>query len=255
MIGLYFSGTGNTKHCIEKFLNHCGEGNQSYSIEDVKSVSALETAQDIVLAYPVYFSNIPKILSDYIEQHGELFRGKNIFLIATMGLFSGDGAGCGARKLKKQCAIIKGSLHLKMPDCVCDVKLLKKSMEKNQQIIKEAEEKSKKAAINYMSGSPSKEGLGIFSHIAGLFGQRLWFYNKTTSYSDKLKIDRANCMGCATCGSVCPMMNILMLGGKAISGNSCTMCYRCISQCPQKAITLIGKQVVEQCKIENYVYS
>jgi ferredoxin len=252
MIGLYFSGTGNSKHCIEKFLNHCGEGIKSYSIEDINSASALENSQDIVLAYPVYFSNMPKILSDYIQQHGELFRGKNIFLIATMGFFSGDGTGCGARKLQKQGAIIKGGLHLKMPDCIGDVKLLKKSMEKNQLIIKAAEEKCKKAAVNYMSGSPSREGLGILSHIAGLFGQRLWFYAKTREYSNKLKIDRPKCSGCGTCVSVCPMVNIVMLGEKAICGNSCTMCYRCIGQCPQRAITLLGNKVVEQCRIENY---
>jgi ferredoxin len=255
MIGIYFSGTGNSKHCIEKFLSYCGEGIEYYAIEDVNSVSALEKSKDIVLAYPVYFSNIPKILRDYIQQHGSLFQGKNVFLIATMGLFSGDGTGCSARILKKQGAMIKGGLHLKMPDCVCDVKLLKKTMEKNRLIIKEAEEKSMKAAINYMSGSPSKEGLGILSHIAGLFGQRLWFYGKTRNYSDNLKIDRAKCTGCATCGSVCPMKNIVMLGDKAISGNSCTMCYRCISQCPQKAITLVGDKVVEQCRIENYLYA
>lgn len=42
-----------------------------------------------------------------------------------MGAFSGDGAGCTARLLKKYGAIILGGLHIKMPDSVCDSKLLK----------------------------------------------------------------------------------------------------------------------------------
>jgi len=32
MIGIYFSGTGNTKYCIEKFLEECGDDIKSYSI-------------------------------------------------------------------------------------------------------------------------------------------------------------------------------------------------------------------------------
>ena len=58
-----------------------------------------------------------------------------------MGAFSGDGTGCGARLLKKCGANILGGLHLRMPDTVADVKLLKKSSEENKAIIKNTEEK------------------------------------------------------------------------------------------------------------------
>lgn len=90
------------------------------------------------------------------------------------------------------------------------------------------------------------------SHIIGLFGQRLWFYKKTTGYTDKLKIGDA-CTGCGLCASVCPMGNIMMKEGKPHSDNRCTMCYRCISSCPNQAITLLGDKVQEQCRFEKYV--
>lgn len=255
MIGLYFSGTGNTKHCLETFLNELGEGSKAFSIEDPESVPALEKECDIVVAYPVYFSNIPKILDDHICRHGQLFRGKKVFLLATMGLFSGDGAGCAARRLKKHGAVIAGGLHLKMPDCIGDVKLLKKSLVANQRIIEQAEEKCGIAAADYRVGNPPKDGLGALSHIAGLLGQRLWFYHKTRRYSDKLRIDRAVCSGCGACLYACPMNNISLLDTKAISGDSCTMCYRCVGNCPCQAITLLGKKVVEQCNVEKYLYA
>ncbi len=54
---------------------------------------------------------------------------------------SGDGAGCGARLLKKYGANIIGGLHLKMPDCIGDVKLLKKTLKQNKQLVKCAENK------------------------------------------------------------------------------------------------------------------
>lgn len=91
----------------------------------------------------------------------------------------------------------------------------------------------------------------LCSHLIGLFGQRLWFYRKTTGYTDKLKIHE-NCIGCGLCVSLCPMKNISLNNGKAVADKKCTMCYRCISHCPKKAITLLGNEIKEQCQYEKY---
>ena len=145
MIGVVFSGTGNTKHCVERFLNGIEGGSEIYPIENPQAVAAVKGADEIVFAYPVYYSNLPKIVRDFITDNAELWRGKRIFIIATMGLFSGDGAGCAARLFKKYGAYVAGGLHLKMPDCIGDVKLLKKPPEKNRELIKRADEKTGKA--------------------------------------------------------------------------------------------------------------
>lgn len=168
-----------------------------------------------------------------------------------MGAFSGDGAGCTARLLKKYGASILGGLHIKMPDSVCDSKLLKKTLEENREIVKQADKKIELVAEKIKQGQYTKDGISFFSHLIGLFGQRLWFYNKTTRYTDKLKINQ-DCIGCNLCVSLCPMKNISIQNGKAVAGNQCTMCYRCISHCPKKAITLLGNQVTEQCQYEKY---
>jgi len=135
MIGIYFSGTGNTKYCIEKFLEECGDDIKSYSIEDEKAVSEIKNHEKIVIAYPVYYSNIPKILSDFIKNNSTIWQDKEVFIVATMGLFSGDGAGILARLLKSFGAKILGGLHLKMPDCISDVKLLKRTLDENKEIV------------------------------------------------------------------------------------------------------------------------
>lgn len=168
-----------------------------------------------------------------------------------MGLFSGDGAGTAARLLKKCGAIIIGGLHVKMPDCICDVKLLKYSLSKNKQIISDTDNKLKIAAQHMQQGMIPNDGLNILDHIAGLFGQRLWFYKKTQQYSDQLKIN-SNCIGCGLCTQHCPMNNLMLNQGKALAKDHCTMCYRCINQCPQKAITLLGKKVIVQHSINEY---
>lgn len=169
-----------------------------------------------------------------------------------MGLFSGDGTGCSARLFQKYSATILGGLHLKMPDCIGDEKVLKKSVEANQELILQADKKITNAAFRLKEGTPHREGLGFLYHMAGLFGQRLWFYGKTTSYKHKPNIDLEKCIGCGCCTAVCPMKNITIEDGKAISHNQCTLCYRCFSQCPTKALTILGKQVHEQCQFEKY---
>ena len=154
---------------------------------------------------------------------------------------------------KKYGVNIIGGLHLKMPDCIGDVKALKKSLEENKEIVKRADIKIKGTVDNIKNGQYSRDGLTFVSHLAGLFGQRLYFYKKTYRLKDKLKINYEKCISCGKCSSLCPMNNIKMSDNKPITQNKCTSCYRCISNCPKQAITLIGNEVLEQCTIEKYI--
>ncbi len=246
MIGIYFSGTGNSRYCIEKFLEEYDNTASAYSIEDDQLLQQLDIHNEIVFSYPVQYSNIPKILRDYIVKYRDKWQGKKIFVIATMAMFSGDGAGVLGRLLEEYGAIIIGGLHLKMPDSICDEKVLKNSLEKNRMIIRKAEDKISKTVITLKQGKSVKEGLGVISRLVGCFGQRIYFVGKMNKYYDKLKINSEQCIGCGACVKQCPMNNIELQSGKAISSNRCTMCYRCANICPKQAIMLLGKKVVKQ---------
>lgn len=213
----------------------------------------IKNDNEIVLGYPVQYSNVPKILRDYIINNSHIWKGKKVFIIATMGLFSGDGAGILARLLNNYGAVIIGGLHLKMPDSIGDVRALKRSFEKNRELVVKAEEKICTAVSNIKNGKPPQEGLGKACHFAGLFGQRLYFWRKTQKYTDRLKIDSLKCINCGLCEKLCPMSNITIVNGIAVSSDKCTMCYRCISKCPRQAITLLGKNVIEQNDIIRYL--
>lgn len=253
MVGIYFSGTGNTRHCVEKFVKEQDETSDIISIEEPGAISEIQKNDFIVFGYPTYYSNLPKIVHDFIINNQNHFKGKKIFIISTMGLFSGDGAGCSARLFKRSGADIIGGLHLKMPDCISDEKVLKKSLAKNKELISIADKKISVAVTRLKAGKAPKEGLNALYLIAGLLGQRLWFYYKTKQYSDKLHINPLKCIGCGKCRNICPMKNIELSEGKAKANGRCTMCYRCISQCPNQAITLLGKTIYEQCCFENYM--
>ena len=252
MIGIYFSGTGNTRFCLEKFATFYDPTMEIISIEESAAIEKIKLHTDIVFAYPIYYSSLPKIVRDFIMDHPSIWENKRIFIIATMGLFSGDGAGLAARLFKRYKAHIWGGLHLKMPDCICDVKALKHSTNQNLQIVSNASDKLQRAVNKIKEGASPKEGLGSFYHIAGLLGQRLWFFNKTRQYYENVRIDPKACIGCGGCVSTCPMRNLSILQGKAVAGKTCTLCYRCANQCKRKAITILGKQVISQWSIDQW---
>ena len=59
-------------------------------------------------------------------------------------------------------AVISGGLHIRMPDSICDVKLLKKSLEENKKIIDKADKKITKAAQKIKKGSTQGRKLHFF---------------------------------------------------------------------------------------------
>ncbi len=253
MVGIYFSGTGNSKYAAQLFCKEYDSESETYSIEDSEALTAATDADLIIFAYPVQFSTVPKIMRDYITDHNELWMNKKVFIIATMGLFSGDGSGLLGRLLQSCGATVIGGLHLKMPDSIADEKALKRPLEKNRELVKQADRKIKESVKRLKAGNPTREGIGVLYRLAGFFGQRAYFGHKTARYSSKLKIDNDKCIGCGICEKLCPMKNISIKEQKAVSSDSCTMCYRCINKCPGQAITLLGKRVVEQCGIEKYI--
>lgn len=253
MTGIYFSGTGNSKYAAECFCRNYDKDSKVFSIEDPDAVSEIKHSDLLVFAYPVQYSTVPKIMRDFITNHSELWMNKKVFIIATMGLFSGDGSGMLGRLLHGFGAEVIGGLHLKMPDSIGDEKALKRPLETNRELVRSAESKIKESVRHLKEGKPTREGLGPLYQMAGLFGQRLYFGHKTKEYSSKLKINSDKCVGCGLCVKLCPMNNLTVAQGKAVSGNQCTMCYRCINKCPKQAITLLGKEVIEQSVIEKYV--
>ena len=87
MLGVYFSGTGNTKYVLNLFLKNLGQTYSISSIEDKDTLEKIKKNKDIVIAHPIHYSCIPKIFRDFLDNNIELFRDKNIFIITTMGLF------------------------------------------------------------------------------------------------------------------------------------------------------------------------
>jgi flavodoxin len=86
MIGIYFSGTGNTRYAVERFVSLIDNEADCFSIEDRSVIDELPKHDTIVFGFPVYYSNLPKIAKGFITDNNECFAGKKVFVIATKAL-------------------------------------------------------------------------------------------------------------------------------------------------------------------------
>ncbi|MDD6324818.1 MAG: hypothetical protein PUA72_04425 [Lachnospiraceae bacterium] len=76
MIGIYLSGTGNTKHCVEKLVSLLDAAAECIPLEVPHITDTLEKQSTIILGYPTQFSNAPFMVRDFIRKNRYLWNGK-----------------------------------------------------------------------------------------------------------------------------------------------------------------------------------
>ena len=84
MIGIYLSGTGNTKHCVEKLVSLLDAAAECIPLEAPHVTETLEKQSTIILDYPTQFSNAPFMVRDFIRKNRCLWNGKSVFCLNTM---------------------------------------------------------------------------------------------------------------------------------------------------------------------------
>ena len=78
MLGIYLSGTGNTKHCIERLTSLLEEDAETIPIEDRNVIEKIVSNDVIILGYPTQFSNMPYMVRDFINKNKEIWQGKKL---------------------------------------------------------------------------------------------------------------------------------------------------------------------------------
>ncbi|MDR1794393.1 MAG: EFR1 family ferrodoxin [Erysipelotrichaceae bacterium] len=227
MLIVYFSGTGNTRHLAKKLaaLLNC----ESSSIEEKQTEVKLAQSAQVILAYPVYFSGPPKIISEFVES--QTWQNKQVFLLTTCGLMNGGAIKSMAETLKAAGAAILGGMSFQMPENIGDNALFMKVLPpsgNNKKIVK-AEIGIELLAAKIKRGDYPQKGLrmAVSTHV---------------NSDVKMKIDETKCNHCGLCKKLCPYQEEY--------GTKCTLCYRCYANCPQQAITGFGKKVVVQYTFE-----
>ena len=237
MLVIYFSGTGNTKYCAERFANNMGA--VSYSIENDTDFDALITAhEEIVFFYPIYGSCVPRIMREFVDAHNESLDNKKIMIFCTQLLFSGDGSRVFTELLEGiNCHIIYAD-HFNMPNNISNVPIVPvKNGDDISKKIKKANIKIDQVCENIKKGIVVKRGFNSMSKASATIIQRAHFINMEKKAASAVRIS-SDCISCGKCCECCPMDNLELVEGKVQCNGNCTLCYRCINLCPTKAITV-----------------
>mgnify|MGYP001321701664 CR=1 FL=1 len=107
----YFSGTGNTRYVTRDLCKKLSEGFDAlaFDISGTGELSAeLRAADCVLLAFPVYGSSPPVPMRRFVYDHADVWKGKEVIVVATQYMFSGDGAASLGRSVRNisKCQII-----------------------------------------------------------------------------------------------------------------------------------------------------
>ena len=89
----YFSGTGNTRYVTRDLCKKLSEGFDAlaFDISGTGELSAeLRAADCVLLAFPVYGSSPPVPMRRFVYDHADVWKGKEVIVVATQYMFSGD---------------------------------------------------------------------------------------------------------------------------------------------------------------------
>ena len=174
-----------------------------------------------------------------------------MFIIITKALFNAFGVGYAVKMLKESGAEFIGSIQLNMPNNIRDIFIMEIALTKNyKKVIDKADREIIRFANKFKANKPIKSGLNAFNYITGFILKVLRFYPKTDKYISAPKINKEKCAGCGKCAKLCPLQNIKIVGGKALSNGKCTVCYRCFNNCGAKALTILGDKVYGRYSFE-----
>lgn len=241
----YFSGTGNTWWCAKTLSEQLEILGVSLSIQSIEQVdresvvASIENSAFIGLAYPIYGSDLPQIMKDFIDDMLPInIAGKQLFIFCTQLMFSGDGCYAYSLNLMRKLYHVTYSEHICMPNNVC-IKGTPFSYSNDPEvlapILKRAEKKLKRFAGHIAEGKPTTKGSSYPARLLGLM-QRKPYQNMFERYRDVFSVDGNRCIDCGLCIQICPSHNLYREGRIIKTKGVCILCTRCYNLCPVQAV-------------------
>jgi flavodoxin len=226
---IFFSGTGNTQH-LSKLLAEKTNG-KALSIENKNVRDFIIESNELAFAFPIYASNMPEIVRNFIDNTSDLWKNKKVFVFATCGMIYGQALNNAIGLFTKYEAEILGSEIFIMPDNIGDVLFITLALpvRKNQKKLMKSDNKMIELVEQIKNNNFPTSGLKAKPKP-----------DIVKSTNNKPHIDESKCCHCNICKKVCP------------SPQKCTQCYRCYALCPNKAITILGDKARIQYIHKNF---
>lgn len=241
---LYFSGSGNTKYIVNKTYEEfikSGCELEVYSIEDKISLD-FNSYDFLVIGFPKYFHDMPKIFFDYIRDNLECSSNEIKTMIFSTGRDKSVTNFIELEKVlgEKNYKVIT-TKNFQMPNSFT----ISKSYEKNtRKDIRDVYEKTlieiKELVVNFLTENIVKEEI---SNLQAVFYKNINKFLTKDLYKNSYKFSvNDDCDKCNICVKSCPTMNIENIDEMIKFRDNCIMCCRCVNVCPKNAILYNKKE-------------
>lgn len=236
-LGIYFTGTGNTKIVCLKAKEELEKRGHSLETVDVidGEVKNVEEYDGLFLFYPVYGFNCPKPVIQYVKKIKKCSKEIPCYILKQSGerLFWNNASSLYLTSLLKRRNIkVKFENHYLMP-----YSFIFRHSDYMAYRMKKTMEGLLPLDIDLLLSGKEAHMKRFFLDRFFAFVLRIqWWGGRFNGLFYKVKKDK--CIKCMKCVKDCPAKNILYneKKGKFHFGYQCLMCQRCIMYCPKQAI-------------------
>ena len=236
-IAYYFTGTGNTKHVLEKLKAEWEKrGHEMELVRILPDTLPAPAGYDrILVGYPVHGFNAPTPVEQFLKKFPATHEGdiREVFLLRTSGepLTLNHASGIvPERILKRKGYQVVGEFHHVMPYNIIfrhpDGMVARMEGASNLKIMRDADDLESgsgwRAKIN-----PVKRAFTFVVRVE---------HPAMPAIGRGFHVKKALCIGCGKCARECPKQNIVMKDGKPKFGGHCVGCMACSFLCPKDAV-------------------
>lgn len=233
----YFSGTGNTKKVVDKYVEAFNKNDVTvdvYKIEENNFNYNIEDYDMIGFGYPVHAFNAPSIILKFAKTLPKVNTTKNVFIIKTSGepLKLNNISSLKLTKiLKRKGYKVTNEYHYVMPYNI----IFRHTDNMAYKMWQAAENVVPIDCKEILDGKKSLlKRVFLGGLLAWVFRIEFW----GGRFNGKRYKVNENCVHCNRCVNTCPMHNITIENGEFHFGKNCIMCMRCSFYCPRNAIKI-----------------
>ncbi|MBI5680563.1 MAG: 4Fe-4S ferredoxin [Methanobacterium sp.] len=232
----YFSGTGNTLLVVKKMIDTFKEKGIEVNLHKIEESNPedVNLGHTIGIAFPVAVLSTYPFVWEFIRSlpHAD---GTEIFMVDTLGGFSGGIVGPLREIVKKKGYTPIGAKEIQMPLNIFYIQ----DKETNETKVEKGMESAEKYATDIINGKTEWGRVPILSdamHLLSIGSLKLTgvdLHQKLFLFDAK----EEECRRCGICVKLCPIGNITMEEGEYPKhGLNCEYCLRCVSFCPRQAM-------------------
>jgi Pyruvate/2-oxoacid:ferredoxin oxidoreductase delta subunit/flavodoxin len=245
----WYSGTGNSFIVAEKLAQTFADNGFSTSLVQIRQGLIPEISADelIGLVFPIAVGGTYPFVWEFFNRLPPA--ANRIFMVDTLGGYSGGIKGPLAKKLRAKGYHPAGALEIVMPENFPPGRQIS---EAGRARIKAGLELAAEFVNSLLSETATWTDIPVLSDLIGLacrFKSPWSFMRRIFS----LRIDRDKCLKCGLCVKLCPIDNIKSTdSGVPVIEKACQSCMRCIAFCPASAIATRGgsRQNIKSCNVD-----